>query len=390
MMMPLGEDFYRRRVQALQAHIREQAWDGMMLSGVENIIYISGFIHSPSERPLSLFVPPDGDPTLFVPLLEQENAADTWITDIRTYFEYPAPVPPFVTMMQHIDGSTIAVDEVPVTPAEVEQDALTIPEFWDRIVHDEIVDTMRYIKEPEEIACIELAAQYADYCLAYILETAPDIIQQGGTELDILDASMGATLTKMREDLGERYGRRLLKVTGTVHSGYRAALPHGEPIARVPQPGDTLIAGIGAAVAGYHAESGATFLVGEAVEDRMRCLEVAAASDAATVAALRPGTDCAAVNEAALTVIRDAGYEDAIRHRIGHGMGLKGHEAPWLAPGDATVIQPGMVFSCEPGIYRPGNDGYRTINTLLVTEGEARVLSRFLADHPPEQRILPL
>jgi Xaa-Pro aminopeptidase len=71
-------------------------------------------------------------------------------------------------------------------------------------------------------------------------------------------------------------------------------------------------------------------------------------------------------------------------------MGLQGHEGPWLAPGDHTLLQPGMVFSNEPGIYRPGVDGYRTINSMIVTEGAAKVVSRFLAAHPPEKRILSL
>ena len=79
---------------------------------------------------------------------------------------------------------------------------------------------------------------------------------------------------------------------------------------------------------------------------------------------------------------------DAIRHRIGHGMGIQGHEAPWLAPGDDTILEPNMVFSNEPGIYRPGKDGYRLIDTMIVTDGDALVPSRFLAEHPPETRIL--
>ncbi|NNL31125.1 MAG: M24 family metallopeptidase, partial [Gemmatimonadetes bacterium] len=83
------------------------------------------------------------------------------------------------------------------------------------------------------------------------------------------------------------------------------------------------------------------------------------------------------------------GLGETIRHRIGHGMGVEGHEAPWLAPGDDTRASPGMVFSCEPGVYRPGRDGWRTIDTLLVGNGEVEVASRFLSSHPLDTRILP-
>ena len=70
-------------------------------------------------------------------------------------------------------------------------------------------------------------------------------------------------------------------------------------------------------------------------------------------------------------------------------MGVEGHEAPWLAPGDETLAAPGMVFSCEPGVYRPGLDGWRTIDTLIVGQNRVELASRFLTRHPPESRVLP-
>ena len=99
---------------------------------------------------------------------------------------------------------------------------------------------------------------------------------------------------------------------------------------------------------------------------------------------------CTEVNDRALAPLRAAGLGEALRHRIGHGMGVEGHEAPWLAPGDPTPAAPGMVFSCEPGIYRPGRDGWRTIDTLIVTEAGCEVASRFLADTPPDARVIAI
>ncbi|MEL6208449.1 MAG: M24 family metallopeptidase, partial [Pseudomonadota bacterium] len=96
------------------------------------------------------------------------------------------------------------------------------------------------------------------------------------------------------------------------------------------------------------------------------------------------------VNVAALAELRSAGLGDTIRHRIGHGMGLDGHEAPWLAPGDATPVAPGMVFSNEPGVYRPGRDGYRTINTMIVTETGVTIPTRIQADTPIDARVVAI
>jgi Xaa-Pro dipeptidase len=380
-MMPLGEAFYRRTVARIQAALEPLKLDGLLLLDTYDVIYASGFVHSATERPLGLYIPARGDPALFVPLLEQENAADTWIGDIRIYFEYPSEEHPVRWMLRESGARRLGVDHIS-------------PQLWqqagDQVVLTPLVEQMRWIKQPEEIALVEQAAGYADFCLEYVRDHAADLVRGGATELDILNACMSATVDKMVRELGATYGRRGLKVTGTVHSGSRAALPHGEPGERQPQPGEPLIAGIGAMVGGYHAESGATFILGEPQGDQMDVLAAMAACDAAAVDTLRPGGSCAAVNEAALQALRAAGLGDAIRHRIGHGMGLQGHEGPWLAPGDSTILVPGMVFSNEPGVYRPGVDGYRTINSMIVTNGAARVVSGFLAAHPPAQRVIAL
>jgi Xaa-Pro aminopeptidase len=379
--LKLTEAFYRQKVADIQATLDAENLDGVLLLDVYNVIYASGFFHVPSERPLGMFIPKNGAPALFVPLLEQENAADTWIGDIRTYFEYPGETHPIAWMVQETGVKRLGIDAVM-------QDVFI--QLGENVIISKLVDRMRYIKTPEELALVEKAARYADFCLEQVRDNAPDIIRRGGTELDILAQCLSATRAKMQAEVGELFQLRGGAVVGTVHSGARAALPHGSPGKRQPRAGDTLIAGIGATVGGYHAESGATFLIGEPVGDQMHCLQAAQACDAAGANALRVGATCASVNVAALNVLKDYGLGDAIRHRIGHGMGLQGHEAPWLAPGDATILTPGMVFSNEPGIYRPGIDGYRTINTMIVTENTAQIPSRFLAENPPEKRILAL
>lgn len=380
-MKLLPESFYRRKVAQIQAALDADRLDGLLLLDVSNVIYASGFFHVPSERPLGFYIPRSSEPAFFVPLLEQENAADTWVKDIRTYFEYPGETHPVEWMVRESGAARLGID------------ALSHDVFrrlGENVVLSPIVEQMRWVKDAEEIAFIEKAATYADYCLEYIRDHAADIISDGGTELDILKACISATSAKMKAEVGEIFKLRGGSVVGTVHSGPRAALPHGSPIERRPQPGEPMIAGIGASVGGYHAESGATFIIGEPRGDQMRCLQAAADCDAAAVRALRPGGTCTSVNTAALNMLRSYGLGDAIRHRIGHGMGLQGHEGPWLAPGDDTLLVPGMVFSNEPGIYRPGVDGYRTINSMIVTEQDARVCSRFLAEHPPEARIIAL
>ena len=381
-LKPLDEAFYRRKVQQIQEGVAAADLEGLLLLDMHNVVYASGFFHSPSERPIGFYIPANGAPTLFVPLLEQENAASTWVADIRTYFEYPGELHPILWMVQETKVKRLGIDSLSVDLFVRVQQTAVEP------IVSPIVEQMRYAKEAAEIALLKRAAGYADYCLEVVLAQAPDIIRKGGTELDILSVCMAATKAKMAEELGDAFAQVKNGVTGTVHTGLRAALPHGKPIARTPNRGDVLIAGIGASVGGYHAESGATFVVGEPSAEQLHCLEAAAACNDAALAALRPGNTCAEVNDAALHVLKSAGLGDTIRHRIGHGMGVQGHEGPWLAPGDTTRLEPGMVFSNEPGIYRPGIDGYRTITSMLVTDTESQLLSRFQSDHPLELRRL--
>ena len=181
-----------------------------------------------------------------------------------------------------------------------------------------------------------------------------------------------------------------LGITATVHSGPRAALPHGAVLPRRPQRGETLIAGIGASLGGYHTESGVTLILGDIGPEQRRIMAAMAKATEATRTALAERRSCEAVNDAALAVLRATSLGDTIRHRIGHGMGVEGHEAPWLAPGDATRTAPGMVFSCEPGVYRPGHDGYRTIETLIVTDSGVETPSRFQSDIPIDARVIPV
>jgi Xaa-Pro aminopeptidase len=377
--MMLPPSFHQRKVAEIQARLDAERLDGLLLLDAHNVFYASGFHFIPSERPLGLFIPRNGAPALFVPLLEQENAAAVGVSDIRTYFEYPGLEHPVVWMVKETGAQRLGIDTLTVD---------VFRQLPGEIVITPMVERMRWIKDAEEIALIEKAAGYADYCLELVRDHAPSIIRDGGTELDILNYCVGEARRRLRDEVGELFRLGGGSVVGTVHSGARAALPHGSPIPKRPQPGEPLIAGIGASVGGYHAESGATFLLDDARGDQLACLRAAAEVNDAAVAALRAGAPCDRVDEAARAVFDAHDLIPYVRHRIGHGMGLQSHESPWLAPGDGTTLAPGMVFSNEPGIYRPGVDGYRTINTMIVTDAAAHIPSRFLAQNPPESRIL--
>ncbi len=380
----LGAGFYRDRVAQLQRSVGAVGLDGLLLLNPANLMWATGFFHIPNERPIGLYLPASGAPILFVPFLEKENAEESWIADIRWYLEYPGETPAEVWMVKQIAEERIGVD------AASQRTFSALAAIKPGLTLDDTVSQARYIKTEAEIELTRLAAGYADYGLAVARRAVADGLHSGVTELDVVQIVQAETTARMKAELADLVNFYRGAVSLTAHAGARGALPHGQPGPVAIKPGDTLIVGIGVKVGGYHAESGCTFVVGEPSADQRCCLEATWACDQAVLAALKPGALCSAVNEAAWATLREHGYGDFIRHRIGHGMGVEGHEAPWLSIGDATLVMESMVFSNEPGIYRPGVDGYRIIDSMVVTATGAERLSRYLAAHGPDDRVIPV
>lgn len=378
----LDKSAYRQRLLQIQRYLDAQALEGILILNAPNLTWASGFFYIPNERPQGLYVPLGGDPILFVPFLEKENAEENWGGRIETYWEYPGRIPAEVWMAGQIGEERIAVDSAGHATF------LKMQAIKPHLRLDGGVGQMRYVKNEAEIALTRAAAEFADYGLSVARRTIAEGLSAGVTELDVVRAVQSETTARMRQELNDLINFYRGVVALTVHTGPRAALPHGQPGPVALKPGDTVIVGIGVKVGGYHAESGCTFMMGEPSADQLRCLETTWACDEAAVRALVPGASCESVNEAALAVLREAGYGDFIRHRIGHGMGIEGHEAPWLSEGDETILAPNMIFSNEPGIYRPGIDGYRIIDSMLVTERGGVRLSHYLSQHGPDDRVI--
>ena len=380
---PLPPDFY----EDVRARLRDRAdaagLDGLLLLAPGNVTYATGWHFSRNERPVGLWIGTDGDPLLLVPYLEYEYALGVPGVAVRTYEEFPGVTPAVLWMLDEVGARRMAIDTL---DAALLKDANA---KLDRLDLEDHVRPERSVKTEAELGLTREAAHFADRVLERLLAVGGDIIAQGGTEADLLADCTGHVRHLLADTHGEAFQGTKMGITASVHSGPRGALPHGSVTTRRPRPGEPIIAGIGCSLGGYHAESGVTLIVGEPTAEQMRVMDVMASSGAATVEAIEARQSCAEVNEAALAPIRSAGLGEAIRHRIGHGMGVEGHEAPWLAPGDRTPSGPGMVFSCEPGVYRPGLDGWRTIDTLIVGAEEVELASRFLTRHPPGSRVIP-
>lgn len=365
--MKLTTEWYQRKTHQIQEKMEQEGLDGLLLLDPYNIFYATGFFHQSTERPLGCYIPGNGDPTFYVPLLELDMAEATWVKNVKNYFDFPGVVPALEWMVRNLPAKRLGIDQLKVREWNL------VSQVRNDIKLTDLVYTMRLVKDPEEIALLDKAGVYADL----MVENARTAIINGLCEMDAFNYARDKTVEQMQKDLSELVFVNAGLVNGAVLYGEHSAFPHGLMTERKPRSGDVIECGFGALVSTYESESEHTFIYGEPDKQTLSYFEAMYGAWKAGMEAAKPGVRCCDVNEAALRVIRDAGYEQFLRHRMGHGKGLQEHEAPWVEAGDQTVLLPGMIISDEPGLYVPGYGGFRHSDTLVITETGCRRLTHY-------------
>jgi Xaa-Pro dipeptidase len=164
---------------------------------------------------------------------------------------------------------------------------------------------------------------------------------------------------------------------GLVPFGKRSAFPHAVPSKDRLKKGDALILSYGAAVGGYAVECERSFIIGKPTDYAKRLYDAMLAAHDTGIENLNEGGVAEEVDKKSLDQIRKAGFEKFLKHRTGHGIGLEGHESPWIAEGDKTVLKQGMTFSCEPGVYDPDWGGFRHSDTVIVRKEKGEIINTY-------------
>jgi Xaa-Pro dipeptidase len=213
-------------------------------------------------------------------------------------------------------------------------------------------------------------------------------IAQGALEAVIPEIKIGMTERELASELVMqllRYGSESeLPFAPIVSGGPNSANPHASPTERKLQAGDLLVVDWGAAHNGYISDLTRTFAVGEVDEEYKKIHKIVQDANAAGRTAAKPGVPCADVDKAARDVIEKSGYGKYFTHRTGHGIGMEGHEDPYMRGDNMQILEPGMAFTVEPGIYLPDRNGVRIEDNVVITETGADVLS----DMPREIRVV--
>jgi Xaa-Pro aminopeptidase len=235
------------------------------------------------------------------------------------------------------------------------------------------VERLRAVKDAHEIALLERACEVTTSALGWLFDQH---VAPGRTEQE---------LARLLEHRFVDLGAEAAAFDTIVASGPNAAVPHHAPTGRQLQVGDVLTVDCGARVEGYHADCTRTVALGHLPPPMEKVHDLVRRAQSAGRAAALAGATGREVDEAARSVITEAGYGDRFVHGTGHGVGLEIHEAPAVAAGARATLSAGMTLTVEPGVYLPGAGGVRIEDTLVVTEdGPARTLTEM----PRELRIL--
>jgi len=378
---------YQERVTKLLEYIQTENLSGVVLFDNYYILYYTGFAFIPTERPIAFAMNSSGERALFVPRLEVEHAqANSLIQRVDHYLEYPYHPHPMTIMKEMLSemgiSKNIGVDNdgYPWILGYRGPDLSELMSCKTRRISAFIEDQLM-IKSESELALIRESVKWGN--LAHVL--LQRYTKVGATETMVSQrASQEANLI-MLDTIGPIY-RAQSPFSDGAGAGYRgqigrnAAIPHALANNIIFQESDVLVTGAGAPVWGYNSELERTMIIGAAGEDQKRMFEHMVALQDTAFSAIRPGVKCCEVDRAVRAYYETNDLMPYWKHHVGHAIGLRYHEAPFLDLGDETEMKPGMVFTVEPGLYVPELGGFRHSDTVVVTEDGNEILTYYPRD----------
>ena len=364
----LGADFYAKIQTEIRKRMATHGIDLLLLDSNDDVIYTTGFSHYTTERPV-VFAITATDAFLLLPELERTHAVHQHIAaELIVYFEFPGIDPWSAVLGRTFAGfkGTVAYGHA-ISLARVKPIEGAFPNA-ERVIPSSIVQQMRLRKHPEEIVLHREAARLSDRMVEAGVEMIREAMRKGGTLPSEVEIESYVSRHAMRTMHEEHEDVMLVQglASGLVYSGPRSAFPHGMPTGHPVKIGESIILSLGCRVGARASESERTFFIGEPSKVQEQHYSVAYEAQRMATAALIAGQTCASADDLALAYIRDSGMSEYLLHRVGHGMGIMFHEAPWVEGGDRTILEPGMITSSEPAIFVPRFAGYRIADTVLI------------------------
>jgi len=359
----LAPEVFARRIERAQAELKNRKLDFLIATPGTNYEYFTGYNPGRSERLIAVVVPATGKTVVVCPAFEVERIKQHGaIADARGWQEQANPyqlVKNVVRELKPRGNGVIALEST--TSYDVYVALADQLSGWKFVNAAPVTERLRIIKAPEEVALIRRA-------------------------IEITEAAIAATFTQVAIGMSERDVAQLLSREmqqrgapggGLVQFGPSSALPHGGPAGPRLERETVVLIDCGCRVTGYESDITRTIWFGDHPSDEFtKVFNLVHDAQSAAIELGRPlYTPCQEMDRAARKVIADGGYGPSFTHRLGHGLGMDGHEVPYLVEGNQTRLEPGMVFTIEPGIYQLGKFGVRIEDDCLMTDKGVEVLS---------------
>jgi Xaa-Pro dipeptidase len=367
---PFTVEERQARIAKAQRLMHAEGLDAILLTGGTSLVYYTNVRWGLSERIFAVILPVEGRPFVVTPAFEEGRTREQLDlgplgetgTDVLTWQEHESPYALVAEGLRArgIGAGRLGIEETVrfVFSDGVAQaaPALTLTSATP------VTAGCRGVKTEHELELMRLASTVT--LTAY--EAAYRALEPGMTQ------GRFAQLVRAAHDrLGFSGG-------AGVQTGEYAALPHGSTTPQVIEEGSILLIDGGCGVEGFRSDISRTFVLGTPTDRMRQVFDVVYEAQTAALRTARPGVPCEEVDRAARRVIAEAGFgEDYARftHRVGHGIGMDGHEWPYLVRGNTLPLAPGMTFSDEPGIYLPGEFGVRLEDDMVITEDGAELLT---------------
>jgi Xaa-Pro dipeptidase len=363
------------RLERLLASLRTSDLDAVALNPGPTLTYLTGLHFHLMERPVVLLVGQGGIPAIVLPELEMLKVEQMpYPVQAFAYGENPSEWDAAfrkAAQALDLDGKRIGVDPRQMRLLEFRHVKAGAPEA-DYPDASEVLGLLRLKKDKTEIEAMRRAVKVAQNAL----EATIPLIKIGMTEKE-LSAELVVQLLKHGSEPE-------MPFSPIVSGGPNSANPHASPTERKLQAGDLLVVDWGATADGYISDLTRTFAVGQVEAEFEKIHKIVQQANAAGRAAGKPGVPCADVDKAAREVIEKSGYGQYFTHRTGHGIGMEGHEEPYMRGDNMQILEPGMAYTVEPGIYLPGRNGVRVEDNVVVMETGSESLS----DMPREIRVV--
>ncbi|MEU4423861.1 Xaa-Pro peptidase family protein [Actinoplanes sp. NPDC024001] len=353
--------FTSERLSAAQSAMADAGLDALLVVPGPDLRYLTGYHALPLERLTCLVLPVSGPGTLIVPRLERPAAEASPAVNLGLQFvDYPDGVDPFPLVTDALKD--FAAPSLGLSNQMWAEKVLGLQAVLPKATFglaNQVLTQLRIRKTPAEIAALRRAGQAIDE----VHKRMGEWLRPGRTE-DEVAADIAQAIREV--------GHATVEFT-IVGSGPNGASPHHESSSRVINDGDIVVVDIGGAMPdGYGSDCTRMYVLGPTVPDEFRAgYEVLRKAHMAAIEAVRPGISAQDLDAVARDVLTEAGYGELFLHRTGHGIGLQGHEDPYIVAGNELILEAGMTFSIEPGVYWKDRFGARIEDIVVCTENGA-------------------